>query len=261
MTHALSDAETLRYCRQILIPGFEEDGQEALLGANLLLIGVGGLGCAAAQYLVGAGIGRITLVDDDRVELTNLPRQILHKEASVGQPKVESARQQLSQLNSACQITALAQRLSAEQLTDAVQQHDLVVDCCDNLDTRQLLNQICYANQTPLVSGAAIRCEGQVSSFSMQPGAPCYQCMSRHFGEQQLSCMQSGVLAPVVGIIGATQALEAIKLLTGYGQPLVGRILLLDGSSMEWRSFVLAPDSSCEVCGAAQPDKQTSDER
>ena len=255
MKRELNDQETLRYCRHILIPGFEEEGQEALLNARVLLIGVGGLGCAAAQYLVSSGVGQITLVDDDQVDQTNLQRQILHREASVGMPKVESAKQVLAQLNSTTQIDTVQKRLIGDELETAIQQHDLVLDCCDNLQTRQAVNRYCHQQRKPLVSGAAIRCEGQVSSFSMQPGTPCYHCMSRYFGEQNLSCMQAGVLAPLVGVIGAMQAMEGIKMLSGFGQPLVGRILMLDGKSMEWRSFKLAPDANCEVCASSPSAK------
>ncbi|MCC2615054.1 molybdopterin-synthase adenylyltransferase MoeB [Aestuariibacter halophilus] len=245
----LSQQQALRYCRQILLPGFDLDGQEALLNARVLQIGVGGLGCAAAQYLVASGIGNLTLVDDDTVALTNLQRQILHTEQDLGKLKCESAKQSLTSLNSDVDIQIHTVRMSEPELEQAVAANDIVLDCTDNLETRNLLNTVCWKNQKALISGAAIRMEGQISSFVPQHHTPCYQCLSRFFGEQNLSCVESGIMSPVVGIIGAMQALEAIKLLTGFGEPLTAKVLLFDAIRSEWQTFALQKDPQCPVCG------------
>lgn len=246
----LSDSEMVRYCRQILLPSFDIDGQEKLKQSRVLVLGVGGLGCAAAQYLGAAGVGHLTLVDFDRVELSNLQRQILHGHDNIGDFKAESGRDSLRAINPEIVVDAVCERLTPERLATLCDSHDLVVDCCDNLATRQLLNRLCYHSATPLVSGAAIRMEGILSSFDYQTDTPCYQCLSRLFGEQQLSCMEAGVLSPLVGMVGAMQAAEAIKLLTGVGQSLVGRVLLIDAATMNFREMKLKPMSGCPVCGS-----------
>lgn len=244
----LSHQEELRYNRQIILRQFDFDGQEALKKSRVLIIGAGGLGCAASQYLVTAGVGMLTLVDDDRVELSNLQRQVLHNDASIGMMKVESARHTLESLNPHVVITTIDQRLDDEQLAQLVEQHNLVLDCTDNVTTRNQLNRLCFHSKTPLVSGAAIRLEGQVAVFTYADDEPCYACLSALFGEQALSCVEAGILAPVVGIIGATQALEAIKVLSGFAPPPKGKVMLYDAMSSEWRHFGLPKSPVCEIC-------------
>ncbi len=245
----LSDAEILRYNRQIILKSFDFDGQEALKQASVLILGAGGLGCASSQYLATAGIGTITLIDDDIVELSNLQRQVLHHDADIGKLKVESAAQALRELNPEINLEAVAQRLDDTDLQCLVDQHDLVLDASDNVETRNQLNRLCYKTKTPLVSGAAIRMEGQVSVFTYHDNqAPCYECLSALFGSNALSCVEAGVMAPVVGIIGAVQAMEAIKVLTKLGKPIEGKILMLDAMSMSWREMKLMKQAKCPTC-------------
>ncbi len=245
----LSDAEMLRYNRQIILKSFDFEGQEALKQSSILILGAGGLGCAASQYLATAGVGSITLIDDDYVELSNLQRQVLHHDANIGKLKVESAAEALKVLNPHLETQTLAQRFNDEELQALIKQHDLVLDACDNVETRNQLNRLCYATKTPLVSGAAIRMEGQVSVFTYQnEQEPCYQCLSSLFGSNALSCVEAGVIAPVVGIIGAVQAMEAIKVIAHFGKPLQGKILILDALTMSWREMKLMKQPNCPVC-------------
>ncbi|UTW11482.1 HesA/MoeB/ThiF family protein [Marinobacterium rhizophilum] len=246
----LTDEQLLRYSRQIMLPEVEIGGQEAWLGSRVLIIGLGGLGSPVAMYLAAAGVGELVLVDDDEVDLSNLQRQIVHSTPRLGRPKVESARETLAALNPDIRIETLCERLSEQRLDELVAGVDLVLDCCDNFGTRFAVNRACVRHRRPLVSGAAIRMEGQVAVFdSRQPGAPCYQCLYRDGEEENLTCSESGVLAPLVGIIGSVQAMEALKVLAAIGQPLVGRLQLLDARSMEWRTLKLKQDPSCPVCG------------
>ncbi|MCH8499906.1 MAG: molybdopterin-synthase adenylyltransferase MoeB [Marinobacter sp.] len=246
----LNDDELLRYSRQLLIPRFDVAGQLALKSARVLVVGAGGLGCPVALYLGAAGVGQLTLVDDDRVEVANLQRQIAFDQHNIGDAKAEALAERVRQINPLIQVEARVARLDDAQLAALVQQHDLVLDCTDNFHTRFAINRACVAAKVPLVSGAAIRGEGQVAVFdTRQPDAPCYHCL---YGEQEneaLSCSEAGVIAPLVGIIGACQAMEAIKVLSNVGQPLVGKLLLLDAWQMEWRTLNLARDPECLVCG------------
>ena len=246
----LNTQQALRYSRQLMLPAMDFRGQEALLASSVLLIGVGGLGCAAAPYLVASGLGSITLVDDDTIDLSNLQRQILYREADIGQSKAGQAAVSLRQLNSEIAINTLQQRLTADDLAQLVPQYSLVLDCTDNLSSRNAINAACVKAKVPLVSGAAIRFEGQVASFSMQGDGACYHCLSQLFGEQQLTCMEAGILSPVVGVIGSMQALEAVKILAGIGTPLYGKLQLFDGLTSQWRQFSLNKDSGCSVCTA-----------
>lgn len=248
----LNTAQALRYSRQLMLPAMDFRGQEALLASKVLLIGVGGLGCAAAPYLVASGVGSITLVDDDTIDRSNLQRQILYREADIGQSKAGQAAASLRQLNADIAIEALQKRLSAADLTTLVPQYSLVLDCTDNLCTRNAVNAACVKAKVPLVSGAAIRFEGQVASFSMQGDGACYHCLSQLFGEQQLTCMEAGILSPIVGIIGTMQALEAVKILAGVGTPLYGKLQLFDGLTSQWRQFNLVKDPACSVCDDSQ---------
>ncbi len=245
----LSDAEMLRYNRQIILRQFDFEGQEALKQASVLMLGAGGLGCASSQYLATAGLGKITLIDDDVVELSNLQRQVLHHDADIGRKKVESAAEALRELNPHITVETIAKRLDDAELKTLIEEHTIVVDASDNVDPRNQLNRLCFATKTPLVSGAAIRMEGQISVFTYDdPTQPCYQCLSALFGNGALSCVEAGVMAPVVGIVGAVQAMEAIKVIANYGQPKKGKILILDALSMSWREMNLMKMPSCPVC-------------
>lgn len=246
----MNDQQLLRYCRQIMLTGFDYQGQTRLLDASVLIVGVGGLGSPVAMYLASAGIGRLVIVDDDVVELSNLQRQIIHRTAALGQAKVESAQTTLQQLNPEILVEAIPHRLNHEQLANVILGVDLVLDCSDNFDTRFALNDTCMRAGKPLVSGAVIRMEGQVTVFDPnQPHSPCYRCLYPNSDEPGLRCSESGVLAPLPGIIGSIQATEALKLLAGIGEPLVGRLLVLDAMTMEWRTLRLKKDPHCPVCG------------
>ncbi len=246
----MTDDELIRYSRQILLPQFGVEGQERLQAARALVVGLGGLGSAAAFYLAAAGVGRLVLADNDRVELSNLQRQILHSAERLGMPKTDSAYQTLHGLNPDIEIQTYPVRVSAENLAELIGSVDLVLDCSDNFPTRFALNTACQRAHIPLVSGAAIRFEGQVSAFSGRPGGPCYRCLYPEEGTIDETCTANGVLGPLLGVIGSLQAIEAIKILTGIGEPLFGRLLLFDALRMEWRALHLPPDPNCPVCGA-----------
>lgn len=248
----MKDQELLRYSRQIMLPSIGIEGQEKLNNASIAIMGLGGLGSPAALYLAAAGVGRLVLVDFDHVDLTNLQRQIIHSTDGIDTLKVESAKHRLLQINPDCRIETIAKRLEAEEMNQLAKQVDLVVDGTDNFATRFMINDACVAAKTPLVSGAAIRMEGQVSVFSGQPGDPCYRCLYGSAGEMDETCSANGVLAPLVGIIGSIQATEAIKVITGAGQPLMGRLLILDALDMQWRSMKLRADPACTTCGTGE---------
>lgn len=247
---AMNDDQLLRYSRHILLPEIGVEGQEAILGARVLVIGAGGLGSPAAMYLAAAGVGTLVLADGDIVDLTNLQRQIMHSAEGVGRLKVESARDTLHRINPLARIELLPIRLEGQQLDDEIATADVVLDCCDNFATRHAVNRACVRYRKPLVSGAAIRFDGQVSVFDLRdPASACYHCLFPEGEElEEVRCAVMGVFAPLVGIIGATQAAEALKLLVGCGTSLNGRLLLLDGLGMEWRSVTLARDPDCQVC-------------
>lgn len=245
----LSDQEMLRYNRQIILKQFDFEGQEALKQSSVLVLGAGGLGCASSQYLATAGVGKLTLVDDDVVELSNLQRQVLHHDSDIGRKKVDSAADALKELNPHLNVATVDKRLSDTELKTLIEQHTLVLDASDNVDTRNQLNRLCYAAKVPLVSGAAIRMEGQISVFTYQDAEqPCYECLSALFGDGALSCVEAGVMAPVVGIVGAVQAMEAIKVIANYGTPKQGKILMLDAMTMSWREMKLMKMPTCSVC-------------
>lgn len=250
MTEELSDSEMLRYNRQIILRGFDFDGQEKLKASRVLVVGLGGLGCAAAPYLAGAGVGHLTLLDFDTVALSNLQRQILHTDRDIGVDKVESARQSLAAINPHITLDTINTRLDDNALAALVARHALVLDCTDNVETRNQLNQACYRSRVPLVSGAAIRMEGQISVFTYRPGEPCYRCLSRLFGDNALTCVEAGVMSPLVGVIGALQAMEAIKLLAGFGASLTGKLLMYDAMTCQFREMKLPRDPGCDVCGS-----------
>lgn len=253
----MDDSQLLRYSRHILLDEIGIEGQQRLLGARALVIGAGGLGSPAAMYLASAGVGTLTLVDNDTVDLTNLQRQIAHNMARVGQPKAESARATLAAINPTIAIEALVERADGARLAELVSRADVVLDCTDNFATRHAVNRACVAHGVPLVSGAVIRFDGQVSVFDTRGGArrgahlPCYSCL---FPQDQpfedVACSTMGVFAPLVGVVGAMQAAEALKLLMGIGEPLAGRLLLLDGLRMEWTSIAIGRNDACPVCAA-----------
>ena len=246
----MKDEQLLRYSRQVMLPQMDVAGQQRLIDATVLIVGMGGLGCPAAMYLAAAGVGHLIIADDDLVELTNLQRQIAHSQSMIGEPKVVSAQQTLLGLNPDLKITALQKSLGGSELSEVVGQADLIVDASDNFTTRFAINSACIEHGKPLVSGAAIRMEGQVAVFDSRNSiSPCYQCLYSQGDDENASCSENGVMAPLVGIIGAVQAMEAIKLLTGIGESLTGRLLLLDASTMQWREMRLPRDSSCRACG------------
>ncbi|MGY5957724.1 molybdopterin-synthase adenylyltransferase MoeB [Kosakonia sp. BK9b] len=249
MVEELSDAEMMRYNRQIILRGFDFDGQERLKAARVLVVGLGGLGCAAAQYLAAAGTGQMTLLDFDTVALSNLQRQTLHSDAGIGMAKVDSARTTLQRINPHVQFTSLNALLDETALFAQIAAHDLVLDCTDNVAIRNQLNAGCFRHKTPLVSGAAIRMEGQISVFTWGENEPCYRCLSRLFGENALTCVEAGVMAPLVGVIGSLQAMEAIKVLTHYGTPAAGKIVMYDAMTCQFRDMKLLRNPACEVCG------------
>jgi molybdopterin/thiamine biosynthesis adenylyltransferase len=248
----MQDAELLRYSRHILLDAIGIEGQERIRSSHALVIGAGGLGSPAAMYLACAGIGQITLVDDDTVDLTNLQRQIAHSTSSIGTAKVESAAATLAELNPLVQVHPLRVRADAALLDALVAQADVVLDCCDNFTTRHAVNAACVQHRKPLVSGACIGFDGQISVYDCRvASAPCYACVfPRETTFEETRCATMGVFAPLVGIIGAMQAAEALKLVGLIGEPLTGRLLMLDGRSMQWNEVRLPKQMGCSVCGA-----------
>ena len=247
----LSDSELLRYSRQILLPEVDIEGQIALKQAKVAIIGLGGLGSPVAMYLASAGVGHLLLADYDEVDLSNLQRQIIHQTRHVGLPKVDSAKETCLSLNEHTRISTLSQRLETKDWVAVAKENDIVVDCTDNFSTRHALNIACYQTKTPLVSGAAIGFQGQVSVFTGTKDSPCYACLYPDSHDDELAtCAESGVIAPLVGIIGSMQALEVCKLIIGRGRPLAGRLLLLDGLNMDLRTIALNKDPACSVCSS-----------
>ncbi|AMA44758.1 molybdopterin-synthase adenylyltransferase MoeB [Pseudomonas alabamensis] len=246
----LSDQALLRYSRQILLPQVDIEGQLRLQRSRVLIVGLGGLGSPVALYLAGAGVGELHLADFDEVDVTNLQRQILHDTVSVGASKVDSALQRLSALNPEVRLVAHRQALDDEALVEAVGAVDLVLDCSDNFATREAVNRACVRQEKPLVSGAAIRLEGQLTVFdTRQAHSPCYHCLYGHGSEAELTCSEAGVLGPLVGLVGSLQALEALKVLAGFGETLVGRLLLIDALGTRLRELRVKRDPACAICG------------
>ncbi|HDV7288700.1 molybdopterin-synthase adenylyltransferase MoeB [Pasteurella multocida] len=235
----LSYQEELRYNRQIMLKAVDFEGQETLKQSKMLIVGLGGLGCAASQYLTTAGVGHLTLLDFDTVSLSNLQRQVLHDDSRLAMPKVDSAKLSLQRLNPHIQIDTINAKLSTEKLAEIIPHFDVILDCTDNVEIRNQLDQVCQQAKVPLVSGAAIRLEGQVTVFTYQENTPTYRTLSQLFGENTLSCVEAGVLAPIVGIVGSIQALEAIKVRLNIGKNLCGRLLMIDGMSMSIREIKL----------------------
>jgi molybdopterin/thiamine biosynthesis adenylyltransferase len=245
----MNDKQLLRYSRQIMLPQLDVAGQQKLLDSTALLMGMGGLGSPVALYLAAAGVGHLILVDFDEVEISNLQRQILHSTNDIGKSKVDSAQQTLADLNPEVKVTTINEKLESKDVINYCNQADIVIDGTDNFDTRFMINEACVKTGTPLVSGAAIRMEGQLSVFINDGTGPCYRCLYREEGEEELRCSENGVLAPVVGVIGSMQAVEAIKILAGIGETLNGRLLVMDALHMEMRTLKLKKDPGCPVCG------------
>jgi molybdopterin/thiamine biosynthesis adenylyltransferase len=246
----MNDEQLLRYSRHILLPEIGIEGQEKIRAAHALVIGAGGLGSPVALYLASAGIGTLTICDGDTVDLTNLQRQIVHRVDAVGTAKASSARNTLAGINAEVRVEAVCERLAGEALDARVATADIVLDCSDNFSTRHAINAACVAHRKPLVSGAAVRFDGQISVFDLRDAqSPCYQCLFPAGGEDSdMRCAVMGVFAPLVGIVGSTQAAEALKVIAGAGTSLAGRLLLLDALNMEWRSMRLKRDPACAVC-------------
>jgi adenylyltransferase/sulfurtransferase len=244
------DEQLLRYSRQIMLPQIDINGQQNLLDSCVLIIGMGGLGSPLALYLAACGVGEIIIADDDIVDLANLQRQIIHNSNNIGMLKVDSAAQKLVSLNPEIKVSVIAEKLTGEKLKHNVLRADVVVDATDNLAARLEINRQCFFMRKPLVSASAIRWEGQLTVFdSRQPASPCYQCLYGRLGEVGQSCSENGVVGPVVGMLGCMQANEVIKLITGAGTSLVGRVLMLDALTMEWQVIRLKRDPDCSVCG------------
>ena len=250
----MDDRQRLRYSRHLLLNEFGEEAQERLLAANALVIGAGGLGSAALLYLAASGIGHITVCDGDKVDLTNLQRQVVHRNDSIGKPKAASAASTLAAINPEIRIESLDERAGPDRLMALVRGADVVLDCSDNFATRHALNRACVAHRKPLVSGAGLRFDGQIAVFDLRrEDAPCYHCLfAEDARAEEERCATMGVFAPLVGIIGTFQALEAIKLVAGVGETLAGRLMLFDALGSRWHEVRLARDPHCEVCGAAR---------
>ncbi|MFT5887601.1 MAG: molybdopterin/thiamine biosynthesis adenylyltransferase [Zhongshania sp.] len=253
----MTNEQLLRYSRHVLLPAMDVQGQEALLASKVLIVGMGGLGCPVALYLAASGVGELHLADDDQVDLSNLQRQIAHGEVDIGRAKVDSVADSIAAINSDTVVNRLYQRLQAQNLLDAIAAVDLIVDASDNFSTRFALNAACWQVRKPLVSGAAIRGEGQLSVFDFRhDDSPCYRCLYQDSDDANFNCAESGVLAPVVGMIGTMQAMEALKCLTGMGETLVGRLLLIDAINMDIRQLNLRRDPACPQC--SQPRSSTA---
>lgn len=249
----MNDQQLLRYSRHILLPQIDVAGQEKLNRSHVLIVGAGGLGSPAAMYLAASGVGRLTVCDNDRVDLTNLQRQIIHGTDAIGMTKARSAQQTLSRINPEIEVIAVEKRVAGEALNELITGVNAVVDASDNFDTRHRINRACIAHQKPLISGAAIRFEGQISVFDLRhASSPCYRCLYPVDGDQQdMPCAVMGVFSPLVGIIGCMQAAETLKILLNVGENLNGRLLLLDGLTMNWRSVRLNKDPACPACRAS----------
>ncbi|MCP4186980.1 MAG: molybdopterin-synthase adenylyltransferase MoeB [Gammaproteobacteria bacterium] len=244
----MNEQQADRYSRQIRLTQIGEAGQQKLLDATVLIIGMGGLGSPAAMYLTAGGVGKLIIADYDVVEASNLQRQIIHVDAAIGDNKVDSAARAIKALNPDCNVEAINYQVDGDELRALIERVDIVLDCCDNFPSRFETNRYCVETATPLVSGAAIRMEGQLMSY--QPGmqGPCYQCLYSHDYENAETCELEGVLAPVVGVIGTMQALQAMMILTGLGERLVGKLLLFDANAMEWNQVKLPKSPACPVC-------------
>lgn len=247
----LTDHEMLRYNRQISLKAVDFDGQEKLKESRVLIVGAGGLGCSASQYLASAGVGKIILVDFDTISLSNLQRQILYTDADIGKPKAEVAKVRLQAINPNIEVQAVVKKCDDAEFAELIRQVDVVVDCTDNVDVRNQLNLQCFEQKRPLISGSAIRFEGQISVFTYAENEACYQCLSQLFGSDTLSCVEAGVISPIVGVIGSLQALEIIKVLLNIGKTLAGKLLIIDGLHFSVQEMNLPKMASCSVCSVS----------
>ncbi len=247
----MDDAQLLRYARHLMLDAIGIEGQQVLLDASVLILGLGGLGSPAAAYLASAGIGRLVLVDDDRVELSNLQRQIIHTTERIGCSKAESAREAIAQINPDCAVEAIVERVDEARLAQLLTGVDAIVDCTDNFETRQAINRVCVAQRKPFISAAAIRFAGQVTVFDPRHAdSPCYACAFPPSDNLRVdNCATMGVFAPLVGIIGSMEAAETIKTLLGAGENLQGRLMMLDALTMQWQTLLLERNPACPVCG------------
>lgn len=248
----MNDNQLLRYSRHILLPQIEYEGQQALIQSHALIVGAGGLGSPVALYLAASGVGKLTICDFDQVDLTNLQRQIIHTTQSVGINKAVSAQQTIYEINPEVEVVTIQKKSSETEFSELIAQADVVIDCSDNFATRYTLNRLCFTHKKPLVSGAAVKFEGQITVFDFRnEKSPCYHCLYPDVGtDQEMRCAENGVFAPLVGMIGTMQAAEALKCLMRIGENLQGRLLLLDALTAEWRTIKLARDPACSVCGA-----------
>lgn len=245
----MNDESLLRYSRQIMLPEIDAEGQQTLVDSHVIIVGLGGLGSPVAMYLAAAGVGKLTLVDFDHIELHNLQRQIAHDSKDIDRNKAESAANTCSELNPETKLDVIKEKLEEDQLSQLAEQADAIVDCTDNFTTRFMLNRVSVATKTPLISGAAIRFEGQLTAYDpRQEESPCYRCLYDETGQEDAGCTTNGVLAPVVGVIGSLQAVETIKILTGAGKPLVGKLMLWDGLYGDFRQIKLKKDPKCPCC-------------
>jgi molybdopterin/thiamine biosynthesis adenylyltransferase len=245
----MNDEELLRYSRHVLLPEIDVTGQEALINARVLIVGMGGLGCPIALYLTASGVGQITISDDDLVELTNLQRQIAHFDSDLGRSKVESAQTKMQAMNRHVKVTAIEKRLDEAELTDIMKNIDLVVDATDNFASRLAINRVCVATKTPVVFGAAVRLDGQILVYDpTHDGAPCYECAYNDVNDSALNCSESGVAAPLVGIIGTCQAMEALRIICNIGESSAGYLQTFDARSMTWNRFKVLKRSDCAGC-------------
>ena len=247
----MNKKERSRYARQIRLGQIGEVGQQKLLDSTILIIGMGGLGSPAAMYLAAAGVGRIIISDFDQVEDSNLQRQIVHRTKDIGELKAFSAKRTIAEINPDCEVEAIDWQLEESELEEYAKKADLVLDCTDNFPTRFSINRVCVKTGTPLVSGAAIRMEGQIATYIPNSGGPCYQCLYKEEFESTETCAMEGVLSPVVGVIGTLQALQAILVLIGEEDSVNGKLLLFDGFAMEWRSVKIPKNPKCTVCASA----------
>jgi molybdopterin/thiamine biosynthesis adenylyltransferase len=247
----MNDNQLLRYSRHILLPQVEYAGQEKLMNSHALIVGAGGLGAPVALYLAASGVGKLTICDFDDVDLTNLQRQIIHTSQSVGLNKALSAQQTIAAINPEVEVKTIQHKSTEQEMDMLISAADVVIDCSDNFATRYALNRLCFAHKKPLISGAAIRFEGQITVFDFRSAnSPCYHCLFPNTGDdQQQRCADNGVFAPLVGMIGTAQAAEALKCLMGIGESLQGRLMLLDALTAEWRTIKLKRDPACAVCG------------
>ncbi len=244
----MNDNQLLRYSRQIMLPSMDIGGQERLLDAHVLIVGAGGLGCPVAIYLAAAGVGTITIIDYDTVDLSNLQRQIAHSTHNIGENKALSLTESIHRINPDVYVNAITRELDSKLLAEPVQRADVLIECTDNFPSRTLLNRLAVRYKKPLISGSAIGFNGQVSVFNRTMDAPCYNCLYSDVDEQQLSCSEAGVIAPITGMIGTIQAMEAVKVIAEVGEPLNGRLLIVDGLTMDVRTLYITKDQDCPVC-------------